>query len=148
MNPSVALMSQFLNQEGQKGPSPAGNWLNPILRIVQEGYMEADIKVLKEHTNPIGTMHGGVIALVIDELTGACAWTLHNKNLHVSQNLYVDYFKPAYEGETIRVKAKCLRKGSKIINIECCLYNDKEVLLAKGVGNLINTEKPNPFSAI
>ena len=72
MNPSVALMSQFLNQEGQKGPSPAGNWLNPILRIVKEGYMEADIKVLKEHTNPIGTMHGGVIALVIDDSVNFC----------------------------------------------------------------------------
>ena len=117
MNPSVVLMSQFIDIEGQMGPSPAGNWLKPTLRKVEEGYMEADIKVLKEHTNPIGTMHGGVIALIIDELTGACAWTLHNKDLHVSQNLYVDYFKPAYEGEIIRVKANCIRKGSKIITV-------------------------------
>lgn len=145
MNPSVILMNQFVNIKGQTGPSPAGNWLKPTLKHVEEGIIEAEITVLKEHTNPINTMHGGVMALVIDEFTGACAYTLHNKELHVSQNLYVDYFKPAFEGETIRVISKCIRKGSKIINVECSLYNKENTLLAKGVGNLINTGRPNPF---
>ena len=145
MNPSVALMSQFIDIPIES-PSPAGNWLGAILKVVKEGYIEVEIKVKKEHTNPIGTLHGGVAALIIDEFAGACLFTLNNKDLHVSQNLYVNYFKPAREGDLLTIKAELIRKGSKIINVECSIYNHENLLLTKGVGNLINTGKPNPFN--
>ena len=145
MNPSVALMSQFIDTP-VKSPSPAGNWLGAILKVVKEGYLEVELTVKKEHTNPIGTLHGGVAALIIDEFAGACLFTLNNKDLHVSQNLYVDYFKPAREGDLLTIKAELIRKGSKIINVECSIYNHENLLLTKGVGNLINTGKPNPFN--
>jgi acyl-coenzyme A thioesterase 13 len=135
----IEKLKKQIGQEIADSPSPMAIWLRGTLRKVEEGEIEADFTVRREMTNPYGTIHGGAIALIMDEIIGATVFTLNTKNAYVSVNLNVDFIKSAKKDEIITAKAKVIRKGSTIVNAECFLYNNKGRILARGTSNLVST---------
>ena len=138
-NPIVEKLREQIGKQVTDSPSPVAIWLNGILRDINEGSITVDILVRKEMTNPFGTIHGGIIALIIDEVIGATVFTLNIPYASVSVNLNVDFLQSSKEGETITAKSKVIRRGRTIINVECSLFNPKGRLLAHGTSNLIKT---------
>ncbi len=139
MNKIVEYFKSQTGKELTQSPSPAGMWLKPVLIEVKEGYLKAEFTVRAEMTNPAGMLHGGMITLIADEMTGATIATLNLPDFYPSINLYTDFLSSAKQGEKITAEAKIIRKGKNIINTECLIYNSENKLIAKSQSNNIKS---------
>jgi len=128
--------------------SPAGNWLSYTLEKIEKGMAEITLEVKREMTNPYGNIHGGMMALVMDEVIGWSVISLDTENHYTSLNLNVDFLYAIKEGERLRAVSNIVRAGKKIIHVECTVYDMENTLLGKASSNLIVTSmKPKDNSS-
>ena len=137
MNQTVEFFKAQIGKVIKQTPSPVGMWLKPVLIAVEEGSLTAEIVVREEMTNPMGTLHGGMIALIADEVIGAGIATLELPDFYPSVNLYTDFLNSAKKGEVVTATTEIIRKGKNIINTECRIYNAANKLIAKAHSNNI-----------
>jgi uncharacterized protein (TIGR00369 family) len=90
-------------------------------------------------TNPYGNIHGGMMALVMDEVIGWAVVSLDMGIGYTSLNLNVDFLYAVKQGERMRASSKVIRAGKKIIHVECTVEDKKGTLLGKASSNLIVT---------
>jgi uncharacterized protein (TIGR00369 family) len=119
--------------------SPAGNWLEFTLEKIEKGSAEISLVVKRDMTNPYGNIHGGMMALVMDEVIGWAVISLDTENYYTSLNLNVDFLYAIKEGDRLTARSHVVRAGKKIIHVECAVYNDEQILLGKSTSNLIAT---------
>lgn len=124
----------------QHAPAFTG-WLGGILRKVEEGHIVMEVEVRSEMTNPLGLLHGGVQAAILDELIGMTVAALDKPGPAVSVNLSIDFIGKARVGEWIRAESRLIRQGRQIICMEGSLYNAQNQLIAKASTNLLNIQK-------
>lgn len=132
----------FLNSNKDKqitnSPAPFMNWLAPVLINFSEGSLELAYTVRAEMANPVGILHGGVIAAIIDDSIGATLITYGKLEFHATINLTIDYLGAAKPGDTIIALTKVIKKGKQLTNAICEIWNkDKTRMLAKGSSNLL-----------
>ncbi|WP_223845496.1 PaaI family thioesterase [Flavobacterium selenitireducens] len=121
-------------------PSAFMNWLRPEMRLVEKGHLEFAYTVRPEMTNPFGTLHGGVIAAIMDDAIGATLIAFEEPFFYVSINLAVDYFASAKVADVVVAVTSVNKKGKTVVNAQCELWTaDKSRLLAKGYTNLLKT---------
>jgi len=145
MNKTVEFLKQQIGKEANLSPSPLMRWLNPILLSVDEGRMSLQYTVRHEMTNPIGTLHGGISAAIIDDAIGAAVFSLGENHFYSTINIAIDYFGKAIENETIIAETRVIKKGKQLINAQCEIWNaDKSRMLVKGYSNLLKTEILKP----
>lgn len=128
--------------------SPAGNWLQFTLEHIEKGKAEISLEVKRDMTNPYGNIHGGMMALVMDEVIGWAVVSLDTDSHYTSLNLNVDFLYAIKQGERLRAVSEVIRAGKKIIHVECKVYDMQERLLGKCSSNLIVTSmKPQEGDA-
>ena len=120
--------------------SAAGKWLQYTIEQVEEGSIKLSMRVGEEMTNPMMTMHGGIMATVMDECSGLAFYSSGAPTFYATLNLNIDYLRPAPLGSRIYAQATLIRRGERIGNVQCQVFNDKEELLAQSTTNLVNTE--------
>ena len=75
--------------------------------IAGEGLtIEGSVEITELHQGAAGFAHGGVIALVMDELLGSCNWLVHRRS--VTAHLEVDFVQPIPVGTTLGLHAEGL----------------------------------------
>ena len=117
-------------------------WLNPTLKSAAEGELEFSYVIREDMTNPIGILHGGTTAAIIDDAIGAAVFSLGKPNRYTTVNLAVDYLGSGKVGETIIAKTSIVKNGDRIITMSCEIWKaDKSRMLAKGHSNLIKLEQ-------
>ena len=93
------------------------------------------------------TLHGGVIASMLDAVGGHAVWLSAMKNLkgeplekqikRVSRigsiDLRIDYLRPG-KGKTFKATASILRMGNKVAVARMELRNERQDLIATGTG--------------
>lgn len=136
-NPRLAFVQQMIGRDLTEGPSPFARWLSGKLTAADEGTVSVAFEVRKEMTNPMDTLHGGVIAAMFDEVMGITVYILNMPGLFPTLNLHVDYFYPAKVGDVVTVVTRAKRQGKTFIHIEAELYNQTQKLLAKCGANFI-----------
>jgi len=147
MNKVVAYFKSKIGKDSTDSISPLMQWLNPTLIKAEEGELEFSHLIREEMTNPMGILHGGITAAIIDDAIGAAVYSLDNSYAYTTVNLAVDYFSSAKVGETIIAQTKMGKKGNQIMNVECLVWNqDMSRLIAKGHSNLIKTKIEIPSS--
>ncbi|MCB0696636.1 MAG: PaaI family thioesterase [Chitinophagaceae bacterium] len=130
------------NYEGklvQDSRSAAGNWLNFTLEHIDKGTATISLEVKEDMTNPYGNIHGGMMALVMDEVIGWGVVSLDTDNYYTSLNLNVDFLYAIKMGERLKATSKVVRAGKKIIHVECHVYDMQDRILGKASSNLIVT---------
>lgn len=123
----------------ENSPSPFGRWLNGTLLAAEKGSLKVAFEIKKEHTNPGGICHGGVIAGLIDEVIGMTTFSLEKQGFYVALNLQVDFLRPGKLGETITAVSKVIKDGRNIAHADCHVYNAEGKLIAKAASNLMLT---------
>lgn len=119
--------------------SPAGNWMAFTLEVIDKGTATISLEVKHDMTNPYGNIHGGMMALVMDEVIGWAVVSLDTNNHYTSLNLNVDFLYAIKEGDRLLATAEVIRAGKKIIHVECRVYDMEKRLLGKATSNLIVT---------
>lgn len=133
----LAQLQQFIGKEFDQSPSPFMKWLNPIVVSAEEGYLEFQYKVRPEWLNPIGNLHGGVTAAIVDDIIGATMFSLNENSFITTINNVIDYFSTAKENDNIVAETKIIKRGRQFVNAQCEIWNaDKTRLIARGTSNL------------
>lgn len=141
MNKSMEFLKQQVGKDSQASPSPLMRWLNPTLLSAEEGKLKLQYVVRNEMTNPIGILHGGTTAAIIDDAIGATIFSLGEAFYYVTVNLVVDYFNKVRQDEVIIAETQLVKRGQQIINVQCEVWNeDKSKLIARGYSNLTRTD--------
>ncbi len=133
----LAVLKSFTGKEFTASPSPFMKWLNPVVVSAEEGRIEFQYTVRKEWLNPMGNLHGGVTAAIIDDIIGATMFSLNEENFIVTINNSIDYFSTAKENDPIIAETKIIKRGKQFVNAECEIWNaDKTRMIARGTSNL------------
>lgn len=135
----MTMLDAFRSQIGSsfaQGPSPLGRWLNGTLRAADAGTLTVEFLVREEFTNPAGTLHGGVIAAICDDVIGATVFSLGLPQIYASINLNVDYLAPARIGDFVTVTTRIVQQGRTIINTVAEFQRADGKLLARATSNL------------
>lgn len=141
----LALLRSFTGKEFSASPSPFMLWLKPVVLSAERGKLSFAYTIRQEMTNPIGILHGGVTAGIIDDSIGATMFSLNEEFFYTTVSNVIDYFAPAREAEQIIADTLILKKGRQIVNVQCEVWNaDKSRLLARGTSNLLKTGIKKP----
>ncbi len=133
------IQENYLGKKVTDSLSAAGNWMEFTLEKIEKGMAEISLVVKNEMTNPYKNIHGGMMALVIDETIGWAVVSLDTENYYTSLNLNVDFLYAIRQGERLWSKATVIRQGKKIIHVECVVVDGQGNLLGKASSNLIVT---------
>ncbi|MCD6068769.1 MAG: PaaI family thioesterase [Bacteroidetes bacterium] len=142
MNTSEQLevLQSFMGQEFTASPSPFMRWLKPVVLSAERGKLSFQYVVRKEMANPIGTLHGGVTAAIIDDIIGATMFSFNEEYFYTTVNNVIDYFAPARESDVIIAETNILKKGRQIVNAQCEIWNeDRSRMIARTYSNLLKT---------
>nr|CAH7744352.1 unnamed protein product [Callosobruchus chinensis] len=105
-----------------------------VLKVLKDGQCVAELKVAEEHTNPMGGLHGGCSATLVDNIS-SFAFLSHEKGgaASVSVDMHMTYMKGAVVGDTIEIDARTKRVGKTLAFLEVDIRNkDTGDLLVKG----------------
>jgi acyl-coenzyme A thioesterase 13 len=132
----------FLRGQVGKGsgnsPSPLMRWLNPDILAVEEGAMTLLYSVREEMTNPMGLLHGGISAAIIDDAIGCTLYAYGHLPGYTTISNHIDYLHPAKLGDKVMARTGIVKKGNRIVNAKCEIMDESgQKLIAVGVSNLI-----------
>ncbi len=139
------IRNHFFNQIGKEVadmPQGFSSWLEPKIISVEEGAITIEVKVRPEMCNPIGTLHGGMHAAILDELAGMVVATMGNKTHFVSVNMTTDFLRVANSGESVRATCQILKAGRSRIHIVGQLTNLEGKELSRVTVNMISNGMP------
>lgn len=144
-NPRLAFFHSQIENSLSQSPSPLGRWLNGTLKEVGDGLMTVEFLIREEMTNPMGVLHGGVAAAMMDDVVGMMVYALGREYGYTSVNLNCDFLSSARAGEILTVQAQVIRAGKNVIHCECRIINVDGKIIAKTATNLIQTGIKLPF---
>jgi uncharacterized protein (TIGR00369 family) len=130
-----------LNQVITRSLSPLTLWLAPIVREVNDDGLVFEFHIREDMTNPVGTLHGGVTAAIMDDMIGATIICLGRDTFYTTVNNVIDYFATAKAGDTVTGKTTIIKAGRQVINVQFELWDiSRNRLLARGYSNTLKTE--------
>lgn len=142
MNKALALFESLVGKDSSESICPLTTWLNPTLLSAETGKLEFSYVIREEMTNPMGVLHGGMTAAIIDDAVGAAVFSLGKPNMYTTVNLAVDYFAPARAGDTIIAVASIAKNGNQIVSTNCEVWNaERTRKIARGHSNLIKIDR-------
>ena len=118
------------------GSSPFAQWLQGKVVTASIDSVEFEFTVRHDMTNPVGMLHGGVIAGMIDNCMGVNFYVLGLEYFYPTINLNIEYFVGAKEGESVLVKTQVVKQGRTIINLRAEVINQQGKTLAFATSNL------------
>jgi uncharacterized protein (TIGR00369 family) len=101
------------------------------LRPVDAGDLDAGMALTVEdrHLNQHGTVHGGVVATLVDSVMGeAVRGSLDEGRAAVTVSMTVSYLAPADVGDQLRARAELRKGGGRIIVAEADVFRDTDQL--------------------
>lgn len=144
-NPRLDFFRSQIGNNISQSPSPLGQWLNGKLIEVQHGSMTVEITIRKDMTNPLGTLHGGAAAAIMDDLVGMMVFGLGREYAYTTVNLNCDFLNAARLGEVLIAHAYVIRAGKNVIHCEARITNTEGKIIAKCSTNMIQTGVKLPF---
>jgi uncharacterized protein (TIGR00369 family) len=125
---------------GEFPPPPIAVLLRMGPVEVEEGWVAFEGEPGEEHYNPIGTVHGGYAATLIDSAIGcAVHTTLPAGSGYSSQTLEAKFVRPiSRDTGRVRAEAQVLYRGRRQATGEARLYDAQDgKLLAHGTGTCL-----------
>ncbi len=115
------------------------------LEVIQPGEIVYKMKVEEKHLATPTTIHGGMVAAMMDGVLGVAALSTvaQERKLVATVEFKISYYKPAFLGDTLIGKGKVDKKGNRIIFAvgEIVNQNNETVAKASGTFNAYPFEK-------
>ncbi len=126
---------------GKHSLTPIGQWLDGTIVSADENGIALAFDVRPEMANPAGTLHGGYIALMLDEVIGGSSMICSGGRFFATINLAIDFLSPAQMGDVVTVRAVIQRKGRRLWNVQGEVTRGDGATVARASANLIAAEK-------
>ncbi len=138
-NPRLDSLRGQIGVSDAPSPSGFGRFLNGTIREAEWGHLVVDYTVRPDLSNPVGTLHGGVAAGILDDLMGMMVYALGREFAYTSVNLNLDFLHSARVGDVLRATAEVIRAGRNIVHCEAQITAPDGKIVAKCTSNLIQT---------
>ena len=107
------------------------------LKVIKPGHIIYNMTVQERHLATPSTIHGGMVAAMMDGVLGVAALTLSAEDdcLVSTVEFKINYFNPALLGDELEGEGIVERKGKRIIiSSGQILAKNRDVMIAKGMG--------------
>jgi uncharacterized protein (TIGR00369 family) len=121
-------------KEGRLPAPPISKALGMTLDEVELGRVAFGYRPVSDHYNPLGTVHGGIAATLLDSVMGCCIHTtLKAGTGYTTVEIKINYVR-AMTDKTgpVRAEGKIINVGSRIATSEGRLTDASGKLLAHG----------------
>lgn len=134
----VQMMAMGVGQKfGAHSLTPIGKWLDGVIVSADDDGIALAFEVRPEMVNPAGTLHGGYIALMLDEVIGGTTMIVSNGKFYATINLSIDFLNPAQVGDVVTVRSHIQRKGRRLWNVQGEVIRADGKIVARATANLI-----------
>lgn len=111
--------------------APVGVLIGFELKSVEEGQAEIEFQASDKHSNPMGTLHGGVLCDIADAAMGiSFASTLEEDESFTTLELKINFLRPVWT-DKLRALGNVVKRGRYVGMVECDVTNSKGDLVAK-----------------
>uniref|UniRef100_A0A0N5C1X6 Acyl-coenzyme A thioesterase 13 n=1 Tax=Strongyloides papillosus TaxID=174720 RepID=A0A0N5C1X6_STREA len=111
-------------------PSHKANFMKCITqsRVIcaDEGKVKVEMEVTDDMTNPVGTLHGGCSATLIDCITTFACIATPQQKAGVSVDMTINYLSSAKVGDTIVLEGNVLKLGKNLAFTQGNIYLKKD----------------------
>jgi uncharacterized protein (TIGR00369 family) len=110
---------------------PVANLIGFELVEVADGRAVVTLEAGLQHTNPMGTVHGGILCDIADSAMGiAFHSTLGASESFTTVELKINFFRPVWKAQ-LRAEGKVVRRGRTIGYVECEVSDENGRAIAK-----------------
>jgi len=136
-------------RDGEVPPPPILSTVGFDLDVVEEGRVVFTLEPAEHHYNPIGSVHGGVFATVLDSALGCAVhsvlpagagYTSLDLNVKFLRGMTVDTGRATCEGRVVQ-------RGRRTALAEATLTDERGRLLATATSTCLLFEVPGASSA-
>ena len=99
--------------------------------VMADGRSEAIWAPSTEWGNPVGNVHGGYTALLVDDVAGMALMSLIGSGAP-TVSLQVDYLHPMPMGRNYTARGEVIRAGKATAIVDVHVYDTDDVLVARG----------------
>ena len=99
------------------------------------GFCTVSGVVEARHLNINGIVHGGVYATILDTaMGGSVVSLLTEEEVTATTSLYIEFLRPAGEGQHLQAKGEVVRRGRHLAFVEGNLFDEAETRLSQAHG--------------
>lgn len=138
----IAFLKENIGKTSAGHITGFGAWLNAtIFDVKDNGDVLLEFEVREEMLNPMGTIHGGAIAAILDEAMGMQLFVKSaDEDAFFALNISVDFVKNAKLGEKLFVSTELVRLGKSTANLKSIILNSKNEVVAHGSSNFLKVK--------
>src|SRR3989441_12118065 len=115
---------------GEIPPPPIARLIGFTLASVEPGRAVIEFEATERHANPMGTLHGGILADIADAAMGmAYAARLDEGETFTTLELKINFVKPVWTGK-LRAEGRVIAGGRTVGLVECDVRDAKDRLVA------------------
>ncbi|MBR7826883.1 PaaI family thioesterase [Actinospica sp. MGRD01-02] len=128
-----------LYRDGAMDPTGLASLLDIRCPEVEDGRIVFTCKTRPDFANPLGQLHGGIAATLLDSAMGcAVHTTLPANQAYTSLDISVRYIRPGYiDGGELRAEGKVVHRGRKVRTAEATLTDESGKLIATATSSLM-----------
>ena len=116
-------IQKFLDFHKEAGGT--GKLFNFELVEYREGYLELDAEFTDETLNPDGSVQGGMMTSMLDDVTALLLIIKSNATIYPSStNLHSHHHRPLFKGK-VTAKALLIKQGKTIASVRGEIYDGK-----------------------
>ena len=116
--------------------SPCALHFGMKLMELTPGYAKVGLKLKREFLNWDNTIHGGVIATLLDQAFGCAGNTL--ENIYVAVQMNIHFLAAVPVGETVYAESRVLHAGKRVGTSEMTVVDYKGKTIARATGTTVN----------
>ncbi len=102
-----------------------------LITHIEDGAAEGRLVLTKDHSNPIGSIHGGLLFTVSDTVGGVTASS--KGRMVTTVNASISYLRAGKVGDELIVKGKVVKSGKLLCVVQIDVYNQNNVQLTTSV---------------
>ena len=118
-------------RDGTRPPPPIATLIGFTLSAVAPGEAVIEFMAGRQHANPMGTLHGGVLCDIADAAMGiAYASTLAEGETFATLELKINFLKPVWTAK-LRAVGRIVKRGKTLGLVECDITDEQQGLVAR-----------------
>jgi uncharacterized protein (TIGR00369 family) len=128
-----------LYRDGRIDPAGIAALLEIGCPEVEDGRIVFTCKTRPEYANPLGVLHGGIAATLLDSVMGcAVHTTLPADQVYTSLDISVRYLRSGpIDGTRLRAEGRVVHRGRKVRTAEATLTDESGKLIATATSSLL-----------
>jgi uncharacterized protein (TIGR00369 family) len=120
-------------KRGRVNDVPIARLIGFEAKEITDGRATVILAAGPQHSNPMGTLHGGILCDIADAAMGmAFASTLAPEESFTTVELKINFFRPIWQTQ-LRAEGTVVQHGRTIGYVECDVTDEDNRLVAKAV---------------